>query len=392
MTQTKKKILWLCSWYPNRLESFNGDFIQRHAEAVSKFEDIHVIHLVRDKEGMQTRSVLQEDINRVSFSETIIYYYVYPWPIGGKIVSWLRYRHLFKKAVRQHFHKNGFPDLVHVHVGMPAGVIALWIKRKWKIPFILTEHWSGFLENAKEKFRQLSFYTRKTWKKITGAAESVSFVSDCLLKSYLKIIPVSYPRIIPNVVNTELFNPGTSTVQGLQFIHISGMDENKNTRLIIEAFGMLQKKFPEVKLVMIGATKNSDPLVMQKASAIQHIEILPEMPQQDLVKYIQQSLALILFSGYETFGCVVIEANACGIPVIVSDIPVFHETVKEGVNGCFAAPGNAASLAECMEEIIRNKADFNNQSIAGATAARFGYTAVGRQFSNWYREVLKETT
>lgn len=384
--------MWLCSWYPNRPEPFNGDFIQRHAEAVSKFEDIHVIYLVRDKEGTLTRSVMQEDINRENFSETIIYYYVHPWPIWGKIVSWLRYRYLFKKVVRQHFHNHGFPDLVHVHVGVPAGAIALWIKRKWKIPYVLTEHWSGFLENAKDKFGQLSFYSRIIWKKIAGGAESVSFVSGLLSASYKKILPVNNSTVIPNVVNIDLFQPGSLQFQGLQFIHISGMDENKNARLIIEAFGMLQEKYPDVKLVMIGATKNSDPLIMQKASAFQNIEIFPEMPQPELVKYIQQSLALILFSGYETFGCVVIEANACGVPVIVSDIPVFHETVKEGVNGCFAAQGNAASLAERMEYIIRNRVDFNTQSIAGAAAARFGYFAVGRQFSNWYRDVLKKTT
>lgn len=392
MTQTKKKILWLCSWYPNRLELFNGDFVQRHAEAVSKFEDIHVIHLVRDKEGTLTRSVMQEDISRKNFSETIIYYYVHPWPLWGKVVSWLRYRYLFKKAVRQHFHKNSFPDLVHVHVGMPAGVIALWINRKWKIPYVLTEHWSGFLENAKEKFRQLSVYSRSLWKKITSNAKSVSFVSGLLSASYKKILPVNNSTVIPNVVNIDLFQPGSLQFQGLQFIHISGMDENKNTGLIIDAFGMLQKKYPDTKLVMIGATQNSDPLVMLKASAFQNIEIFPEMPQPELVKYIQQSLALILFSGYETFGCVIIEANACGVPVIVSDIPVFHETVKEGVNGYFAAPGNAASLAEHMGDVIRNRANFNSQSVSETTASRFGYETVGRQLSNWYRDVLKETT
>jgi glycosyltransferase involved in cell wall biosynthesis len=387
---TKKKILWLCSWYPNRLEPFNGDFIQRHAEAVSKFEDIHVIHLVHDKEGTITRKVWQEEICRENYSETIIYYYVNPSFFFGKISARLRYIFILRETLRQYFQKNGFPNLVHVHVGMPAGVIALWIKRKWKISFVLTEHWSGFLENAMEKFSQLSFYTRYAWNKVAGKAASVSFVSGCLLNSYLKIIPVTNERVIPNVVNTDLFKPGTLSTDGLQFIHVSGMDENKNTTLIIEAFGMLQKKFPQAKLVMIGATKNTDPLVKQKASAVKNIEILPEMPQQELVKYLQQSLALILYSGYETFGCVVIEANACGIPVIVSDIPVFHETVKEGVNGYFAQPANAVSLAERMEDIIKNRTDFNNQSVSQTTASRFGYEAVGRQFSNWYGDVLKK--
>ena len=47
----KKKlhILFLCGWYPSRVMPTNGDFIQRHAEAVSKFHKVSVIHIVSDK-------------------------------------------------------------------------------------------------------------------------------------------------------------------------------------------------------------------------------------------------------------------------------------------------------------------------------------------------------
>lgn len=77
-----------------------------------------------------------------------------------------------------------------------------------------------------------------------------------------------------------------------------------------------------------------------------------EMSQESLVKFLQPATALILVSSYETFGCVLIEANACGVPVIVSDIPVFHETVKQEVNGVFTKLNDSNHLGKCNDAMF----------------------------------------
>jgi glycosyltransferase involved in cell wall biosynthesis len=114
-----------------------------------------------------------------------------------------------------------------------------------------------------------------------------------------------------------------------------------------------------------------------------------EVPQQMLADNMRDSVALILYSDYETFGCVVIEANACGIPVIVSDIPVFHETVKEGVNGFFAEPRNSDALAERMMEIIKMRSSFDSNQISNMTAMKYSYPVIGKKITDWYQQVLK---
>jgi glycosyltransferase involved in cell wall biosynthesis len=106
-----------------------------------------------------------------------------------------------------------------------------------------------------------------------------------------------------------------------------------------------------------------------------------------LADFVRQSLALVLYSSYETFGCVIIEANTCGIPVVVSDIPVFHETVTEGVNGIFVKPNDPVALAERMIEMIKTHSSFNSNTIA-ATSSKYRYEKVGKQFSDWYDEML----
>ena len=67
----RKKILWLCSWYPNKMEPFNGDFIKRHAEAVSLYEDVQVIYVVRDVNGKVTKGVLEVESEKNKLKEKV---------------------------------------------------------------------------------------------------------------------------------------------------------------------------------------------------------------------------------------------------------------------------------------------------------------------------------
>ena len=119
-----------------------------------------------------------------------------------------------------------------------------------------------------------------------------------------------------------------------------------------------------------------------------NFQLYPEVPQQILADAIRNSHALVLYSSFETFGCVIIEANACGIPVIVSDIPVFHEIVQEGTNGIFAGKEDDDILSKKMISVIKNEWIFNRESIVEMTLKKFSYEVVGKQFDKWYKEAL----
>lgn len=68
----RKKILWLCSWYPNRTDPFDGDFIQRHARAAALYHDIQVIRVVADS-ALAPGVVETERTDQAHLSEQIIY-------------------------------------------------------------------------------------------------------------------------------------------------------------------------------------------------------------------------------------------------------------------------------------------------------------------------------
>ena len=168
------------------------------------------------------------------------------------------------------------------------------------------------------------------------------------------------------------------------------MDYQKNPEAIFRAFEIVKKTKAGFQLIVIS---NENELIRQLSkqySLEENIEQLSEMRQPEMVKELQKADALVLFSRYETFGCVVAEANACGLPVIVSDIPVMHELVTENVNGIFAASDNAEQLAQKILWFMEHKQNFSSRQIASATAEKYNYAKVGKMFSNWYQKISEE--
>jgi glycosyltransferase involved in cell wall biosynthesis len=383
------KALWLASWYPNELSPFNGDFIKRHAEAVSLFEQVYVIYVVRDEKGIITKDVHITESTTGNLTEKIIYYYSTRSTVSllDKYKSETRYRNLYKQAIQEYIGKNGRPGIVHVHVGMKAGPIATWLKEKMGIPFVLSEHWSGFLPEAREKLEDLPFYIRSLWKKTIRAAASCSVVSKYLAEAVNKHLKGNHCRIIPNVVNTDIFYPAAGDTSSIRFVHISGLDDLKNPGLILKAFKIVIQSYPDARLEIFGSPGEKWKDVVKEPGMMSKLSFSKEVPQQVLARHLNGAVALILYSSYETFGCVVIEANACGVPVIVSDIPSMHETVLEGTNGYFAPLHNAEALSQKMLDMIQHRNKFNSGVISDMTKSLYSYPVIGKQFSEWYRSV-----
>ncbi|MBI3717735.1 MAG: glycosyltransferase family 4 protein [Sphingobacteriales bacterium] len=385
------RLLWLASWYPNQVFPFNGDFVKRHACAASLFNNIDVIHICRDEKGKVTKTIKEEFAAGENLTEKIIYYHSVTTGINfiDRVFSSLVYRKLFKKAITQYIIENGKPDLVHVQVTMNAGLLALWIKKEFGIDYVVTEHWSGLLPEAQDNFYKQSAAVKILWKKIADNAKSLSVVSRYLGDTINeKIINKEYV-VIPNVVNTAIFKPVPKSDNNLTtFIHISRLDYQKNPEAIFKAFHLLKQMNEDFRLIIFSNETEIIKRLSKQYRLENKIEHYSEVGQEQLVKKMQQADALILFSRYETFGCVVAEANACGLPVIVSDIPTMHELVDDKVNGIFASNENAEDLAQKLLWYLQNKNAFATSEIADETNARYSYTKVGKQFNDWYHHVL----
>ena len=111
-----------------------------------------------------------------------------------------------------------------------------------------------------------------------------------------------------------------------------------------------------------------------------------EVPQNILAKHLAQADALVLYSRYETFGCVVIEANACGVPAILSDLPVFREYCVENKNALLVNSNDIPALSDAIISFIDRRDSFDKNEIAQFAKNNFGYEVVAKQFEDLYKK------
>jgi len=383
-----KKILWLASWYPSKVDPFTGDFIERHARAASLETQIHVLFVVKDENKIFPENFFEEHRCYEEGGETTIIYYhsrKHRFGLFEKLRSNFLYFRIHIHFLNKYIADHGKPDGLHVHTGMKSGLAALFVKFRYGISYVVSEHWAGFCPEAKPNFSDRSFLFRWLWKKILKNAVGCSAVSEYLAVILQNRFALEKVSVIPNVVDTNMFFPSSKSVQTARFVHISASNSyQKNVYGILDAAALLVHKLPEFSLVIFGEPDAS----MENHVHQLHLEHIVEFKgmcsQEILREYIQESNALILYSRYETFGCVIIEANACGKPVIVSDIPVFHENVADGQTGVFVEPDNPGLLAEKMLLLANGHYRFDSELIQRWATDRYSFEKIGKQFAGFY--------
>lgn len=385
-------VLWLASWYPNRTEPFNGDFIERHALATAPFTDkLFVIAVVKDsamKKG-STEIIKKQSGNLTVY---IVYYGKSKWGIAEKLLSFAKYFLLQKRIFNTIVQEFGAPDIVHVQVPVNAGVFARYLKKRKGIPYVLTEHWGNYKKVAKPNIDDEPGYLVWLRKGVIKQASRFLPVTDDL-GNYIDrhFINVQY-TVIPNVVDTGLFFYKPFTAPVFRFIHPSYMNYPKNPEGILQACKLAKEKGLKFELLMLG---NNDRELQDMA---RQLGVLNEcvffegpVPYREVAVKMQHSSALLLFSRYENLPCIMLEALCCGLPVVSSRVGGIAEVI-DSRNGILVESGNMDELVAAMESVICNYANYNRERISWDAKKRFNYDAIGKQYFDVYEDVLNGGT
>ncbi|MEP6514475.1 MAG: glycosyltransferase, partial [Parafilimonas sp.] len=362
--------------------------------AVSILYSVEVIFIKKDKSGEITADIVEEVNAEHGLTERVIYYHVARTGIGfiDRFFSHRKYKSIYKRALKKYLELNGKPAFVHNYIAMKAGLMALWLKRKYNIPYIVSEQWTGYLDEAKPNINSYNFIQKRWCQKIFSGAIEVMTVSKVLGEAVSKRFDIKKYTVIPNVVNTNIFFPKEKTPsQATRLVHVSLLNYQKNFTAMTEALQKVKEKGYQFNLTVYGNSRDEALRSVKETNLEKEIIFKREVPQEILVHDIQDADAMLFYSRYETFGCVVIEANACGIPVILSDLPVFREYVIENKTGIFVKPGNPDALAEKIIYFIENKERFPAEEIASHTKEHFSYSAVAEQFDTLYKRTISNS-
>src|SRR5207253_1572874 len=139
-----------------------------------------------------------------------------------------KWRSAYLKAVEDYINKHGKPDIVHVHVPWKGGVIALHLKKRYHLNYILTEHWGIYNDKVADNFFAQPVYRRNFISAVFKNAQLCVSVSRFLAESVINILGKKEFIIIPNVVDTTLFYNSEAKNKTFTFIHVSNMVPLKN--------------------------------------------------------------------------------------------------------------------------------------------------------------------
>lgn len=277
----------------------------------------------------------------------------------------------------------GKPDVIHVHCGMYGGIAAMEIKKKYGIPYILTEHSSNVLNDSMVK-----------WDK-----EHIGEVydnSDCLiavgssLKLAMTMLTDKEIHIVPNIVNTREFFPiDKKSDSTFKFVSVSYLKKNKNVDMTIRAFAELYRGDSSKKLIIIGDGEEENNLknLAIELGVKENVEFLGRLDRVNTASEIRRCDAFVLPSQYETFGVAYIEALASGIPIIVTKCggpeDFFDESLGRMIN-----VGSLEELKEAMKYIEENIFRYNRNDISKMAKSKFDEKVIGKRIIQLYKSVL----
>lgn len=384
----RKKILWLCSWYPDKLAPYNGDFIQRHAAAAMLYNDIHVIHVVGDTSGKISRK--KQEFNIVAgVTEQIIYYPAIN-SLMGRLISHYSWLQLYRHAIRKYISEYGKPELVHIHIPYKAGLLGGWIKKIHNIPYVITEHWTIYQPQNLVKYEQQKPLFKSIIKRAINGCSLFLPVSNDLGLLINKLVTEKKYSVVENVANEEYFyfTDNFKKEAPFRFIHVSTMTYQKNAEGILASFCSFLERFPATELVIVGPIPDSILQLVEKTGLKdKNIFLIGEISYVGVAREMQKAHALVMFSRYENSPCSIIEALCCGLPVIATNVGGIPELLDEH-NGLLIDSLDKEALVVALASMVTNYTMYDRKKIAEQAKSRFSYPVIGKKLDEVYSTII----
>lgn len=382
MSETAKiHVLFISSWFPSKSEPFNGNFVLRHAEAVAEYAIVSFANVTSDP---------LEDKSKLLISDKIkIYEKILPKNHFFKIIRFLQIQFFYFKLLKRISQENGRPDIIHANVVFPSAVYAYILKVFTGIPYIISEHWTGHLPATRVK---QSFFTLFLSKIATWSASAVCPVTENLKNAMINKGLKGIYHVVPNVTSLDYFYPSKKAKnrKNKRIIHVSSLiDKHKNISGIINITQRLFEIRQDFEVVILGDGDAQMHIAYAKELKLSPTPISFKGPSSPLEigEIMRNSDLLFLFSNYENFPCVIVEAFATGIPVLSTDVGGIREHLTSD-KGILVKSGDEISTVNELNKMLNDLEQYRSQDLHNYAVDNFSYKAVGGRFLEIFNQIL----
>lgn len=268
-------------------------------------------------------------------------------------------------------------DIVHSQSSFTLGLLAKHIARRQRAPFLCTHHTdlpTWIRENMKSKKilpRLANWWVRKYSNK-TDAVIAIS----SKIKSLLEAMPVKKPiYVLPNCVDSKLFyrdRRGTADLRKKYdiayddkiLIFVGRLSREKNLIFLLRVLSEILKVRKDVILMFVGSGYQMDELkkAAEDLEVGRNVRFVGFVPHENVAPYYNASNVFVMSSLSELMPLTVLEAEACGLPIVVLDDLAFYDTIFEGENGFKIKEKKPEMFAKKVLELLTNEELYNRFS------------------------------
>ena len=390
----KKRILVITTWFPNVAEPAKCIFVKKIIEAqYANFHyDISIISPLPFFPFLNF-DVFPKKYRRyrdIQYFEKTKEYKIYRpnyWKLPGSLsirYDWYAYFQAVLKTIKR---ENIDFDLIHSHGLFPDSYVASLISQKFKKPLFMHLH-DSFIQNIyKNHFIRVN--------KTLNTASKILAVSNFQKQSLLDMIPFSLEKkveIVYNGIHLSSFSidditPADTSVFRLLFV--GSEFKNKGLNQLLLALAFLKNKLP-IQLDIVGQDPHQKDFesLSKDLGIVDLVSFKGMVENQLLLSSMTKYAALILPSSYETFGIVLIEAMASGIPVISTRICAIPEIVSNDEVGILVSESfRPEELAKAIYALYNKKWD--KDSIR-RHAKYFAISETAKKIDTIYDSILLE--
>jgi glycosyltransferase involved in cell wall biosynthesis len=378
-------IVVVTAYYPTPEQVFSGTFVREQVRALARAHQVTVIRPVPKK----TSQIFAPDPPPEQEETWTVYRPRFVNPLQNWFLMLLSYLYSLFACSRQIDWST--VDVVHAHVAYPSGFAATWLARYYRKPFVLTEHAGNF-----RRWINLSLYRRVLVHWTIKKARYVLPVSQALRRNMEREGILGYFAVVPNVINTDLFCPLDAsphqyqTGDTLRLLWIGGSVplyiERKGGPELLQAIALARPRLKQplrLSLVVSGGARAMCETLALRLGVFDCCEFLGTLSNQEVRDQMQQHDALVLASHSESFGVVLIEAMACGKPVIATRCGGPSEVVTPET-GILIPPGDIAALADAIVQMAETLAQYDPAHLVTYAHEWFGPEAVLRSLNEVY--------
>lgn len=317
----------------------------------------------------------------------VIIYYRKSTSSFARAVNAFNYFLAIRKGMKFSGVSHSKPDILHAYILTRTGLISWYLSRRWKLPYIISEQWSGFVTG---KFLKSNWFKRIITRYTVKKANALTCVSEFLYRR-MKECGVVNPstHVIPNVISKSPVISGRNESSRVSVLLVADLvDEIKNISGVIRMIAGLETEIP-FSLRIIG--RGPDEVMLKNLAAengLLNKKIFFEglKPNHVVLEYLQRSDFLLMNSRYETFSLICVEAMSCGKPVLATRCGGPDEFITPQTGILFEV-GNASELKKNFLYMLNHFREFNSEMIKDYSYSLFSKEKISAAFHELFRLV-----